>query len=226
MYDLGWNPDYPGGGGVPFPGTDTVVSATFVNPPNGMAEFRHLIPLEAWPEDAAPKSLWYICGPMSDDIPPPPFSDHDYPARQRERVRYQSIQYLQSTFGLVLPAATVNGQRPPGDPLGLDFGLLVDGAPAVGDREAASGVGRIDTQFYRANIDPTERYVMSPPGSTRHRMKAGQTGFSNLVVAGDWTYTGLNIGSVEGAVMSGKLASHAVCGSPTLSSIIGYTASS
>jgi len=225
MYDLGWNPEFPGGANATFQGTDTAVSATFVNPPNGMAEFRHLIPLEGWPADCTPKSLWYFCGPMADDIPAAPFDDHGYPARQRERVRFQFIQYMQSALGWVLPNATVSRQHPPGDPLGLDFSLLVDGKPAPdGGDEAAMSVGRIDTQFYLANINPTERYVMSPPGSTRHRMKAGQTGFSNLMVAGDWIYTGLNIGSVEGAVMSGKLASHAVSGSPSLASIIGYTA--
>jgi hypothetical protein len=43
-----------------------------------------------------------------------------------------------------------------------------------------------------------------------------------MTIAGDWIYTGLNVGSLEGAVMSGKLASYAISGAPALSTIIGY----
>ena len=42
------------------------------------------------------------------------------------------------------------------------------------------------------------------------------------MITGDWIYNGLNVGSVEGAVMSGKLASNAVSGFPSLDKIIGY----
>ena len=42
------------------------------------------------------------------------------------------------------------------------------------------------------------------------------------MVTGDWIYTGINVGSVEGTVMSGKLASYALSGAPALDSIIGY----
>jgi uncharacterized protein with NAD-binding domain and iron-sulfur cluster len=73
-------------------------------------------------------------------------------------------------------------------------------------------VPRFDFQFWRANIDPTERYVMAPANSTRHRLKASESGFDNLILAGDWIYNGLNVGSVEGAVMGGKLAANAVSG--------------
>jgi hypothetical protein len=44
----------------------------------------------------------------------------------------------------------------------------------------------------------------------------------NLVLAGDWTYNGFNIGSFEGAVMSGKLASLTLTGAPTLDKVWGY----
>ena len=42
-------------------------------------------------------------------------------------------------------------------------------------------------------------------------------------MAGDWVYTGINIGSFEGATMGGKLASYAVCGYPTMEQIPGYS---
>ena len=104
--------------------------------------------------------------------------------------------------------------------MGLDFSVLHNspGSNLI-------GVQRFNQQFWRANIDPTESYVTSPPGSTAARLKAWATGFSNLAIAGDWTYTGLNVGSVEGAVMGGKLAAFAVAGYPSLKDIVGFPSS-
>ena len=53
-------------------------------------------------------------------------------------------------------------------------------------------------------------------------MEAWGSGFSNLVLAGDWIYSGINLGSFEGATCSGKLASYALSAYPPLASIIGY----
>ena len=213
LTDCGWD--------IPLKPGDTVVSATYLNPGDGQAEFRHLIAWETWPADQIPKSLWYFCGLSSDHHAPPPFSDHNYPVRMHDRVRFQCIQYLQAGIGPLLPLATTNAVNPPGDPVGFDFSLLVD-TRTLDVGELRVGVARIDSQFIRANIDPTERYVTSPPKSTRHRLKAWDSGFTNLVVTGDWIYTGLNVGSVESTVMSGKLAAHALSGSPSLSEITAY----
>ncbi|MDE2355198.1 MAG: NAD(P)-binding protein [Alphaproteobacteria bacterium] len=209
VHELGWR-------GALKPG-ESVLSTTFLNPFNGHGEFADLIPLEDWPDTAAPRGLWYFCGLMTADEPEPPFTDHDYPRRQAARVKAQAIQYLQAAMGALVDKATTQSWSPPGDPFGFDFDRLV--APETPD---ARGMARFDSQFWRANIDPTERYVTSPPGSTAARLKAWDSGFSNLSLAGDWIYTGLNIGSVEGTVMSGLLASHAVCGSPPLERIAGY----
>lgn len=198
---------------------DTVIGATYLNPLDGSVDFSHLLKWESWPDQGGPKSLWYFSGAMDDYSEPPPFDDHDYPRRQHERVRAQCIQYLQTSIGPLLPKATTNALHPPGDPMGLDFSVLHQGQESS---PTAQGIQRFEQQFWRANIDPTERYVTSPPGSTRYRLKAWGSGFDNLVLAGDWIYTGLNVGSVEGTVMSGKLASHAISGLPALSAIIGY----
>lgn len=208
---MGWNIEFKNP-------TDTVIGATFVAPLDGQVDFTRLIPWETWPADHTPQSLWYFSGLMSDYEAPPPFTDHDYPRRQHERVKYQCIQYLQASIGPLLPLATTNKNRPAGDPIGLDFDLLM----GFDESTAGEGVQRFDQQFWRANIDPTERYVLSPPGSTRYRLEAWKSGFDNLVLAGDWIYTGLNVGSVEGTVMGGRLASHAICGAPSLDQIVGY----
>jgi uncharacterized protein with NAD-binding domain and iron-sulfur cluster len=46
--------------------------------------------------------------------------------------------------------------------------------------------------------------------------------YDNLTVAGDWTYSGFQSGCVEGAVMSGLVAAHALSGTPSLKDIIAY----
>ncbi|MFM2042546.1 MAG: hypothetical protein RLY86_1122 [Pseudomonadota bacterium] len=200
------------------PSKGIMIGATFANPVDGFADMTHLIGLEDWDPANPPGGLLYICGPMHDYDAAPPFSDHDYPKRMADRVKYQCIQYLQAAAGGLLPQGVANAVDPPADPAGLGFGTLHPTDPA----RAGIGIQRFDQQFWRANIDPTERYTTSPPGSAACRLKAWDTGFANLVVAGDWIYTGLNVGSVEGTVMSGMLASHAVCGAPALDDIIGY----
>lgn len=201
---------------------DCVIGATYLNPLDGSVDFTHLLKWENWPANAQPKSLWYFSGAMDDYETPPPFIDTDYPRRAHARVKAQCIQYLQTAIGPLLPQATTNAINPPGDPMGLDFSLL----QGYDEDNAGQGAQRFSQQFWRANIDPTERYVTSPPGSTAARIKAWDTGFKNLVIAGDWIYTGLNVGSVEGTVMSGRLASHAISGFPALGDIAGYAAHS
>jgi hypothetical protein len=46
--------------------------------------------------------------------------------------------------------------------------------------------------------------------------------FDNLTIAGDWTATGLDSGCIESAVMSGRLAAHALSQHPPLQDIVGY----
>jgi uncharacterized protein with NAD-binding domain and iron-sulfur cluster len=209
--EMGWD--------IPMKGAnDIVIGATYINPLDGQVDFSHLIQWEDWPQNATPKSLWYFSGCMDDYETPPPLTDHDYPRRQSERVKAQCIQFLQASIGPLLPKATTNAVSPPGDPMSLDFGLL----QGYDEANAGHGIKRFNQQFWRANIDPTERYVTSPPGSTAARIKAWDTGFNNLAIAGDWIYTGLNVGSVEGTVMGGKLASFAVSGLPALADIVGY----
>ena len=71
-------------------------------------------------------------------------------------------------------------------------------------------VARFNYQYWRANSDPSERYVLSVKGSTRCRLESDKSGFDNLYLAGDWTYTGLNVGCVEAAVMSGMQAAQGI----------------
>jgi uncharacterized protein with NAD-binding domain and iron-sulfur cluster len=76
--------------------------------------------------------------------------------------------------------------------------------------------------FFRANIDPSERYVQSTKGSTQYRLSGYQSGFSNLYLAGDWTLNGLNAGCVEAATISGKIVGNVLSGNLPLKDVWGY----
>jgi uncharacterized protein with NAD-binding domain and iron-sulfur cluster len=67
----------------------------------------------------------------------------------------------------------------------------------------------------QVNREPSERYVLTPPGSIRHRLHPGRTGFDNLAVCGDWTANGVDLGCIEAAVASGLLCAEAVSATPT-----------
>ncbi len=60
------------------------------------------------------------------------------------------------------------------------------------------------------------------PGSSAYRISPLDVTYDNLTIAGDWTACGLNVGCVEAAVMSGRLAAHAIAQLPALADIIGY----
>jgi uncharacterized protein with NAD-binding domain and iron-sulfur cluster len=176
------------------------VMTGYAEPLNTYADMAQLIPRETWPPGLV-KDVAYFTAPLMDAPLIPPFTDHDFPRREHERLKQLSIQWLREWIGPLWPDA------PRYNPTGLDWELLVDSS-------GARGVARFDSQFWRANIDPTERYVLSPPGSTAARLGSHDSDYPNLYLAGDWTLTGLNCGCVEAAVMSGLQASQAISGHP------------
>ena len=80
--------------------------------------------------------------------------------------------------------------------------------------DGSSGVSRFKSQFWRANIDPTECLPGSITGSINSRLKTDQPRAKNLFLAGCWVRTGFDISCVESAVMAGMQAARAICGSP------------
>jgi uncharacterized protein with NAD-binding domain and iron-sulfur cluster len=52
------------------------------------------------------------------------------------------------------------------------------------------------------------------PDTLADRIRPDETGFRNMVAAGEWTHNGYEVGCVEGAVMSGLIAAKALSGSP------------
>jgi hypothetical protein len=180
----------------------------FREPFDTWADMTHLAKAEAWRK--RPGTIAYFCSVLAD---PGPVSRTD-PRVEATRVRRDAVSFLNDQIGHLWPAAW----RRPGE---FRWDLL-HGA----DRGRASGGPHdersFDSQFWRANVSPTDRYTLSLPGSIEHRISPLDVPVENLTVAGDWTECGLNLGCVEAAVMSGLLASHAISQAPSLSSIVGY----
>jgi uncharacterized protein with NAD-binding domain and iron-sulfur cluster len=179
---LGWT----GPGGATISG--------FVKPFDTWASMSHLLPAEDWPTSDAPRTIAYFCSALA---APDPATGGVDTERERDAVRGRAREFLDHHVGTLWPAAV--------DDHGFDWSLLADGGSS-----ATAGANRLDDQYWRANIDPSDLYVQSLPGTDRYRMKPGSTGFDNLVVAGDWTDSGLNAGCVEAATRSGRLAAQAV----------------
>ena len=80
---------------------------------------------------------------------------------------------------------------------------------------------RVASRYTRANVHGSDRYTPNFAGTSQYRLPPGDSGFSNLTLAGDWTDNGLNCGCIEAAVMSGLQAARAL-GAP-LADIPGET---
>ncbi len=100
--------------------------------------------------------------------------------------------------------------------------LLAEEPGESGPEGAKAGKSRFHKQFWTANVNPSDRYVLSLPGTIRYRVSPLDANFDNLTIAGDWTASGLDSGCIESAVMSGRLAAHALSGRPALEEIVGY----
>ncbi|MFO0609989.1 MAG: NAD(P)-binding protein [Polyangiales bacterium] len=182
----------------------STVGTVFADPHNTWADMDQLLRRERWePGAGSAKCVVYFCGTYPGPVPPPPHTDADYPARNDAAVRGMSLAWLDACAGVLYPKATL-----PGTPT-LDPARLVAGPDVVGQ-------ARFDAQFWRGNIDPSERYVLSTPGSAAVRLRADESGFHNLFLAGDWLYTGINAGCVEATVMGGFQASRAIAGWPAV----------
>jgi uncharacterized protein with NAD-binding domain and iron-sulfur cluster len=173
----------------------------YAEPFNTWAAMDQTLDKENWPQNALPFTIAYLCNNMKDDGPLPPFSDHGYPARMKARVEQDAQYWLQRYAGHLWPFASDQEGA-------LDWNRLVDPAGNVGPARLAS-------QYVRANVDPTERYVCNAANTNQYRLKADGSGFGNLVLTGDWIDNGsLNLGCVESTVIAGLQAARALTGYP------------
>lgn len=185
-----------------------VTMTGYIDPFDTWSSMDHLLPYEGWASGNAPRSLVYLVDTMPTEWPPDP-ADLGYTKRQDELVREEAVRFIEDHLVAIWPAAFDEGTG------GFRWDLLVGV-----DREV--GPDRIDSQYWKANVDPSDRYVLSLPGSERYRLRPDRSGFDNLYLAGDWTDSGLNAGCVESATISGLQAANAVEGEGRWNGIKGF----
>ncbi len=181
-----------------------LTSGGYVEPFDTWADMSHLIPMEGWPAGQGPRAIAYLCNALA-GVDPETRHDQRY---WNEVVKGNAERFLRRHALHLWPGSVA---RYPDE---FRWDLLVD--PAGGE-----GHDRFDAQYFRANVDPSERYVLSVPGSGRSRLWPDESGYENLFLAGDWTRCGLDFGCVESAVMSGMLAAAAVEGTADVDHVVG-----
>jgi uncharacterized protein with NAD-binding domain and iron-sulfur cluster len=191
-----------------------VTLAGFTKPFDTWADMGQVIPAEAWREP--PRTVAYFCNVLADPMPGADAADPAYLATRREEVRHNAISFLSNHIRHLWPksVAATGGFR---------WELLVD--PHEEDRpgtQRRSGEERFASQFWTANVNPSDRYVLALPGTLKYRISPLDNTYDNLTIAGDWTDCGFNGGCVEAAMMSGRLAAHALSQSPALEEIVAY----
>jgi uncharacterized protein with NAD-binding domain and iron-sulfur cluster len=171
-----------------------------VRPFQTLAAMGHLVEREAWPEGDRPGTVAYLCSTLAEEVAA-------RPAEAAAAVRGNAYEFLERRAGSVWPGAVDAAGR-------FRWDLLAGGGEAEGPE-------RLDSQFWTASVDPSDRYVQSPPGSAVHRLRADESGYDNLFLAGDWVNCGLNAGCIEAAVLGGLEAANAVRGRSLLEGVSG-----
>jgi len=147
-------------------------------------DFSFMLPYENWQkEKTPPKTLIYFT--HVDDIGP--------------KQTYESVaqDYLDNYVWFYWPDACPNNK--------FNYDLLW--AP-----DNLKGVDRLKYQHFSPIYNRSDWYVQSPAKSTPKRLWANESGYTNLVLSGDWAQNRQNIGGVEAACLAGVLASNAVGG--------------
>jgi uncharacterized protein with NAD-binding domain and iron-sulfur cluster len=158
------------------------------------ASMSRLLAAEHWPADRAPRSIAYFCHVFpTGEIPPR--DDAGYPQREHQRVIAGAAEFLRHDVARIWPES---------------------------QREGDFRWDWLEDQYVRANVDPSDRYVLSLPGTGRFRLRADESGYDNLFLAGDWIDSGLNAGCIEAAVVAGIQAANAVLRRPLLERVAGF----
>jgi uncharacterized protein with NAD-binding domain and iron-sulfur cluster len=160
-------------------------------PLDTFASMTQTLPFEDWPPGAEPRTAASFCAVLEEDVATGP--------SPRTAVVTGAAAFLDERAPNLWPAAA--------DPAG-GFRWEVLAGAAAGSR----GTDALASQYVRANTDPSDRYVQSLPGSAAHRLRADDSGFANLALAGDWVDSGLNAGCIEAATLGGLQAANAVLG--------------
>jgi uncharacterized protein with NAD-binding domain and iron-sulfur cluster len=187
-------------------GKPEVTTSAYLPPFETWASMAQTLWAEDWPNDDPARTVAYFCGSL--DAPWPIDEDPaSYVRRYEGQVRADAVTFMNRDIGLWFPNAL--GAN------GFAWDLLC-GSDGLRDASA------LRSQHFSVNIDPSDRYVQSVPGSDRYRLRPDESGYDNLVLAGDWTDCGMNAGCIEAAVRSGLQAANVLLGRGRHYGIRGY----
>ncbi|MFB2727959.1 NAD(P)-binding protein [Shewanella mangrovisoli] len=186
---MGW-PNYSEDGEQP-------VLSGFTEPFDTWASMDQLLDKEDW-RGLEPKNASYFCSALPVDAYPPR-TDIGFQQRKTAEAKAGAINQLNTEIHKLWQQV--------GDSFPWEW---------LHDEQNRQGEARFDSQYWRANVDPSERYVLSVKGSSQYRITTDGTGIDNLYMTGDWIKTGLNAGCVEAATMAGMHTAKAICGHPAI----------
>ena len=150
---------------------ESPVMDAYVEPMDTWADMSELIVREAYPPSSNVRNISYFCGPMEGGIPPPA---KPMP-RQGPRNGKADLRQVVDARQQEVVAKKCRSR----------------------DRRGSTGSSVADI-YHRANIDPSERYVLSVSGSTSARLTGHASGFSNLYPCGgldcEWVECGMRGG--------------------------------
>jgi len=136
-----------------------------------------------------PGSCQYLCGVYHCAAPLPVGENPTFIDAQTKSVVQRTEAWLDENAGVLWPGVCPNGKA-------LDRSVVTD-------------------RYYRVNIGYSDQYVQTFPGSVQYRLDPGKSGFANVFLAGDWTLSSINGGSVESAFESGQRAAEAITQKPS-----------
>ena len=154
-----------------------------------------VIAFEDWPTPE-PRQMAILCGPMQ--LESPASTSHDFPSIAAAKVSSAGQDFLTGSAALW---PNLHGSA------GFDWSALVA-------KDGRVGTQRFSDQYWVAGVNPYDRYVLTPAGSSKSRLAPNGSGYTNLFLCGDWTDYGYNLGCFEGAIISGLLAANAITSDP------------
>jgi len=171
------------------------MGVTYVEPMSTVWSEDQMIQRENWPAECDLQTIAYWCGVIQDE-------SGDTQEKVTARAKAEAIDFLKTEIQHLWPKGTQGPKSPV-----LDWNVLVD-------LQGGEGEARFDSQYWRGNFQPSERYVLSVAKSTKYRLRTNESGYNNLFLVGDWIHTGFDAGCIEAATMSGMQASRAICDYP------------
>ncbi len=181
------------------------VLSLYVQHLNTWSDMSQVLARETWPAWLQAHSVQYYTGPQPGPVAPPlPSGKHrNFPALMKDRAKKAALTFLKENYTTLLPnTASARGGT------AIDWDLLVSLPNSRGGPE------RFDTKYWHSNCEPHERCPVALPGTGRYRLKAEETGYTNLVITGDLIDNGIHVACLKGAVMGGIYAARAIAGIP------------